>query len=81
MARLAEGLLGFIMAVQQSALLDMGDGDLGLGKLLEEVLDLTASLENAGVQPVALYTLSPRVDDLACWPAMRRGASSPGPWL
>jgi hypothetical protein len=63
-ARWAEELLGFIMAEQQSALLDMGGGDLSMGKLLEEVPDLAASLEEAGVQPVALYTLSPRVDDL-----------------
>jgi hypothetical protein len=63
-ARWAEELLGFLMAEQQSALLDMGGGDLSLGKLLEEVPDLAASLEEAGVQPVALYTLSPRVDDL-----------------
>lgn len=63
-ARWAEELLGFIMAEQQSALLDMGGGDLSLGKLLEDVPDLTASLEDAGVHPIALYTLSPRVDDL-----------------
>lgn len=63
-ARWAEELLGFIMAEQQSALLDMGGGDLSMGKLLEDVPDLTASLEEAGVHPVALYTLSPRVDDL-----------------
>jgi hypothetical protein len=63
-ARWAEELLGFIMAEQKSALLDMGGGDLSLGKLLEEVPDLNTSLENASVHPVALYTLSPRVDDL-----------------
>jgi hypothetical protein len=63
-ARWAEDLLGFVMAEQQSALLDMGGGDLSMGKLLEDVPDLAASLEEAGVHPVALYTLSPRVDDL-----------------
>ena len=42
----------------------MGGGDLSMGRLLQDVPDLTASLEDAGVQPVALYTLSPRVDDL-----------------
>jgi hypothetical protein len=63
-ARWAEDLLGFVMAEQQSALLDMGGGDLSMGKLLEEVPDLAGSLEEAGVHPVALYTLSPRVDDL-----------------
>jgi hypothetical protein len=63
-ARWAEDLLGFVMAEKQSALLDMGGGDLSMGKLLEDVPDLAASLEEAGVHPVALYTLSPRVDDL-----------------
>jgi hypothetical protein len=63
-ARWAEELLGFIMAEKQSALLDMGGGDLSLGKLLEDVPDLAMSLEEAGVHPVAIYTLSPRVDDL-----------------
>ncbi|WP_145145478.1 hypothetical protein [Roseomonas gilardii] len=64
-ARWAEELLGFVMAEKQSALLDMGGGDLSMGKLLEDVPDLARSLEEAGVHPVALYTLSPRVDDLS----------------
>ena len=63
-ARWAEELLAFVMAEKQSALLDMGGGDLSMGKLLEDVPDLATSLEEAGVQPVAIYTLSPRVDDL-----------------
>lgn len=63
-ARWAEELLGFVMAEKQSALLDMGGGDLSMGKLLEDVPDLAGSLEEAGVHPVAVYTLSPRVDDL-----------------
>ena len=63
-ARWAEELLAYLMAEKQSALLDMGGGDLSMGKLLEDVPDLASSLEEAGVHPVALYTLSPRVDDL-----------------
>jgi hypothetical protein len=63
-ARWAEDLLGYVMAEKQSALLDMGGGDLSMGKLLEDVPDLAGSLDEAGVHPVALYTLSPRVDDL-----------------
>jgi hypothetical protein len=57
----------------------MGGGDLSLGKLLEEVPDLTTSLEDAGVHPVASIPCR-RVSMIwACWPAMRRRASSPGP--
>lgn len=63
-ARWAEEMLGFIMAEQQGALLDMGGGDLSMGKLLEDVPDLADALEDARVPAVALYTLSPRVDDL-----------------
>ena len=63
-ARWAEDQLGFVMAEKQSALLDMGGGDLSMGKLLADVPDLASSLEETGVHPVALYTLSPRVDDL-----------------
>jgi hypothetical protein len=63
-ARWAEEFLGLVMADQGSAVMDMGGGDLSMGKLLADVPDLTANLEEAGVQPVAIYTLSPRVDDL-----------------
>ncbi|MBI0435862.1 hypothetical protein [Roseomonas sp. KE0001] len=63
-ARWAEELLAFVMAEQHSTLLDMGGGDLSMGRLLADVPDLVGSLEGAGVHPVALYTLSPRVDDL-----------------
>lgn len=59
-----ESLLGIVMAEQASVLLDMGGGDLSLGYLLREMPDLAGSLEGAGVHPVAIYTLSPRVDDL-----------------
>jgi hypothetical protein len=63
-ARWAEEFLSFVMTGGHSALMDMGGGDLSMGKLLEEVPDLATNLEDAGVHPVALYTLSPRVDDL-----------------
>jgi hypothetical protein len=63
-ARWAEELLGFVMAEKRTALMDMGGGDLSMGKLLDDLPDLAASLQEADVYPVALYTLSPRVDDL-----------------
>jgi hypothetical protein len=63
-ARWAEEFLGFVMAEGHTALMDMGGGDLSMGKLLEDVPDLARDLEEADVQPVAIYTLSPRVDDL-----------------
>jgi hypothetical protein len=63
-ARWAEEFLGFVMTEGHTALMDMGGGDLSMGKLLEDVPDLAGNLEEAGVHPVAVYTLSPRVDDL-----------------
>ena len=63
-ARWLEGFLGFLMEEGQSAVLDMGAGDLSLIRLLQDVPDLAGSLDEAGVAPVAVFTLSPRVDDL-----------------
>ena len=37
----------------------------GLHKLLTTVPDLGETLAGAGVVPVAIYTIGPRVDDLA----------------
>lgn len=64
-AKWLERLLRHLMATQQSALLDLGGGDTSLGRLLADVPDLADAMEEAGVSPVAIYTLGPRVDDLA----------------
>lgn len=64
-AKWLERLLRHLMAAQQSALLDLGGGDTSLGRLLADVPDLADAMEEAGVSPVAIYTLGPRVDDLA----------------
>lgn len=64
-AKWLEKLLRHLMAGPHSALLDLGGGDTSLGRLLADVPDLADALENAGVSPVAVYTLGPRVDDLA----------------
>lgn len=64
-AKWLERLLRHLMAHRQSALLDLGGGDTSLGRLLADVPDLAEAMEEAGVSPVAVYTLGPRVDDLA----------------
>jgi hypothetical protein len=64
-ARWLEQLLRFVMEEKSSALIDLGGGDTSLGKLLAEMPDLAGTLEAEGVAPVAIYTLGPRVDDLA----------------
>jgi hypothetical protein len=53
------------MEEKASALVDLGGGDTSLHKLLSTVPDLSSALDEAGVAPVAVYTLGPRVDDLA----------------
>ncbi len=64
-ARWLESLLKTMMEEKGSALLDLGGGDTSLGRVLSAVPDLADVMESAGVAPVAIYTLGPRVDDLA----------------
>jgi hypothetical protein len=64
-ARWLEALLRHAMDQKASAMVDLGGGDTSLHKLLSTVPDLSAAMEDAGVAPVAVYTLGPRVDDLA----------------
>ena len=64
-SRWLEALLRHVMEEKTSALVDLGGGDTALHKLLTTVPDLTDALDGAGVAPVAVYTLGPRVDDLA----------------
>lgn len=64
-ARWLRDLLGFLMDRKQSAILDFGGGDTALAKLIDTTSDVTETMEAAGVEPVACYTLGPRVDDLA----------------
>lgn len=53
------------MEQRASAVIDLGGGDTSLGRVLEALPDLPALMDEAGVSPVAVYTVGPRVDDLA----------------
>jgi hypothetical protein len=64
-SRWLEALLRHVMDEKTSALVDLGGGDTALHKLLTTVPDLADALDAAGVVTVAVYTLGPRVDDLA----------------
>ena len=64
-ARWLETLLRSMMENGSSAVLDLGGGDTSLGRVLADVPDLAATMDSAGVAPVAIYALGPRVDDLA----------------
>ena len=54
-----EQLLAMIMETGKSVALDFGGGDTTLARLLAEVPDLQQMMEGAGVEPVALYPLTP----------------------
>ncbi len=64
-SRWLEALLRHAMEEKASAMVDLGGGDTSLHKLLSTVPDLASALDDAGVAPVAVYTVGPRVDDLA----------------
>ncbi len=63
--RWLEDLIHAMLAQQHSALLDLGSGDTSLIRLLDDAPDLASAMESSGVAPVAIYTVGPRVDDLA----------------
>jgi hypothetical protein len=64
-ARWLRELLGHLLDAKQSALLDFGGGDTALTRTIVATPDLADALQQGGVEPVAIYTLTPRVDDLA----------------
>ena len=53
------------MKNQRSAVIDFGGGDTSLTRLISEVPDIVEMMQGAGVHPVALYLLSPRLGDLS----------------
>jgi hypothetical protein len=60
-----ERLLSVVMQRKLSAYIDLGGGDTTLRRLVAEVHDLVAMLEEAGVAVVAAYLLGPQPDDLS----------------
>jgi hypothetical protein len=53
------------IAQRAGAILDFGGGDTSLTRLVESHRDVCDMLVDAGVEPVAVYTVGPGVDDLA----------------
>lgn len=64
-ARWLRNFLTFAMAGKHPAVIDFGGGDTTLPTLLAEIPDLAAMIEDAGMALVVLYTMAPRIDDLA----------------
>lgn len=72
-----EELLRFAMEEKRSALLDLGGGDTSLSRLLDDAPDLGDVMEEAGVSPIAIYTLGPRVDDLSSLASFEKKGFAP----
>ena len=72
-----EQLLAMILETRRSVALDFGGGDTTLARLLAEVPDLQQMMEGAGVEPVALYPLTPRSSDLTPLAAMAQAGFRP----
>lgn len=72
-----EELLRFAMEEKHSAVLDLGGGDTSLSRLLDDAPDLGEVMEEAGVAPVAIYTLGPRVDDLSSLASFEKQGFAP----
>jgi hypothetical protein len=72
-----EQLLGMIMETGKNVAIDFGGGDTTLARLLAEVPDLQQMMEGAGVEPVALYPLTPRSSDLTPIAAMTQAGFRP----
>jgi len=72
-----ERLLVKIVDTKWSAAIDFGGGDTSLPKLVEEVPDLLAVMDEAAIAPVAMYLLSPRVDDLTPLSEMQEAGFQP----
>lgn len=72
-----EKLFAQLLKVKRSAAIDFGGGDTSLTTLLAQTPGLHTMLEEGGVEPVALYFLSPRVNDLTPLMAMDRAGFHP----
>jgi hypothetical protein len=72
-----EQMLASVMEAKKSIAIDFGGGDTTLSRLLTEVPDLQQMMQDAGVEPVALYPLTPRSSDLTPIAAMAQAGFRP----
>ena len=77
-ARWLREFLTFVMTEKaHNAILDFGGGDTSLAKLIDAAPDIATTLEEAGIAPVACYTLTPRLDDLAALDTLEAAGFKP----
>jgi hypothetical protein len=72
-----ERLLAKIVATKWDAAIDFGGGDTSLPRLLADIPNLQQVMEEATIAPVAIYLLSPRVDDLTPLSEMQAAGFQP----
>lgn len=72
-----ERMLTWLMTEKKSAAIDFGGGDISLSRLVTEVPNLQAMMEEAGVQPVCLYPMSPRETDVTPLAIMQQAGFRP----
>ena len=71
------GFLSFLTDHRGSALVDIGGGDTALPRLVGELPTLAGDMEAAGVYPVAIYPMTPRVSDLSPLATLERAGFQP----
>jgi hypothetical protein len=64
-AQWLKSLLDVCLREKTSALIDCGGGDAALGTLVSRTENLAKMMSDEGVEPVAVYPLSPRISDLS----------------
>ena len=64
-AQWLKALLDISLREKTSALIDTGGGDAALGSLIERTDDMVKMMQDAGVEPVAIYPMSSRTSALA----------------
>ena len=77
-ARWLRELLTFLMTEKtHNAMLDFGGGDTALAKMVDAAPSIATTLEDAGLAPIACYTLTPRPDDLAALDTLESAGFQP----
>ena len=76
-ARWLRDVLSYLTANRHSGVLDFGGGDTALARLVELAPDFASAMSADGLEPVAVYALAPRQDDLAVLEAMEARGFQP----
>jgi hypothetical protein len=72
-----ERFIGHVMAQKATAVIDLGGGDTALSRLVAATPDLVTVLQSSGVEPVAIYVLSPRTSDLSALDTLEHAGFQP----